>query len=104
MKRSWLLLPLLALAACNSSPNTTLELKNYDTACAVDADCKAVFVGDPCATACQCANAALNSSDYFREQSDLMAMTAICSNPPGTCTESCATPVPACNKGTCALP
>jgi hypothetical protein len=104
MKRLWLPLSLLALAACNSSPDTTVELSNYDTACTVDADCRAVFVGDPCATGCQCLNAALNKGDYFREQSDLQAMTAICSKAPPACNEACAVPVPTCNKGTCAVP
>jgi hypothetical protein len=103
MKRPWLLLPLLALAACNSTTDTNIQLSSYDTACKVDADCRAVFVGDPCTTACQCANAAVNASDYFREQSDVMAVTTLCSSTP-VCNAACAEPVPTCNKGVCAVP
>jgi hypothetical protein len=104
MKRPWLLLPLLALAACNNDLDTTLQLSNYDTNCTVDADCKAVFVGDPCSTPCQCPNAAINVVDVPHEQSDLMAVTAVCATPPSTCTTSCVEPTPTCSAGVCSLP
>ena len=104
MKRLCLGLTLLAFAACSSGTDTTLQLSSYDTACNVQADCAAAFVGDPCATTCECPNAAINRSDLPREQSDLMAMTALCNTPPGACTVSCVEPMPTCNAGVCALP
>jgi hypothetical protein len=104
MQRPWLLLSLLALASCSSGVNTTLQVSNYDTACTADADCKAVFIGDPCATKCQCPNAAINSVDVPREQSDLMAVAALCTSSPGVCTASCIQPTPACTAGHCTLP
>jgi hypothetical protein len=104
MKRLWLLLPLLALAGCNDGVSTTLQLSNYETTCSTEADCIAAFVGDPCETTCQCPNAALNQADFPREQSDLMAVTALCATPPATCTMACPSPAPTCTKGVCGLP
>ena len=104
MKRLWLPLSLLALAACNDGLDTNLQLSSYDTSCNVEADCIAAFVGDPCTTTCQCPNAAINVTDYSHEQTDLMAMTALCSAPPAVCKVSCAVPTPACKSGVCTLP
>jgi hypothetical protein len=101
MRLRWL--ALLSLAGCGSSTDTTLHISNYKTTCAVASDCAAVFIGDPCATACRCPNAAISNTATIQEASDLAAAEALCTKAPGVCTASCVTPQATCAQGTCAL-
>jgi hypothetical protein len=101
MNKLWL--SLLALAACGSGSATTLQISDYNTACTSASSCAAVFVGDPCASACKCPNAAIDNRDTIREASDLAAAEALCTSPPPGCTESCSMPQATCTLGVCAL-
>jgi hypothetical protein len=99
-----LALALLALAACGgTSTDTTLLISNYKTTCTAASDCAAVFIGDPCASACRCPNASINTTATLQQASDLAAAEALCTSAPGVCTASCVTPTAACTQGVCAL-
>jgi hypothetical protein len=97
-------LALVALAACGgSTSDTTLHISNYETTCAVASDCAVVFIGDPCASACRCPNAAISTTATIQEASDLAAAEALCTTSPGGCTVSCVVPTASCAQGVCAL-
>ena len=65
---------LLALCACGG---TEINSGSYDRACTVDANCAPVFQGDACAP-CRCSNAAVNSSQVARYESDLLNLRTRC--------------------------
>lgn len=99
-----LALIVLALAACGgTSTDTTLLISNYKTTCTAASDCAAVFIGDPCTSACRCPNAAIDTTATLQQASDLAVAEALCTNAPGACTESCVTPTVTCAQGVCAL-
>jgi hypothetical protein len=104
MKSPSVLLPLLALAACGSGMSTTIQPNHYDTSCQADVDCSAVFVGDPCTTACQCTNAAINVADLPRARSELAAAEGRCTGSRPVCNMACTVPVAACIQGVCRRP
>ncbi len=102
MTKRWLWL--LAVAACGGGgSDTTLQISNYYTFCSQDSDCAAVFIGDACASACKCPNAAINNTDTIREGSDLAGAESLCTTMPAPCTASCTNLQVACVAGTCAV-
>ena len=63
---------LLALSACSSSTEATLE--GFDTSCDVPEDCEAVLLGDVCA--CACSYGAINIAEgdaWAAQDADLRA-------------------------------
>jgi hypothetical protein len=98
MKRTLQIMTLLlAFGACGSP---TLDGASFDTACVADQDCVGVFLGDPCSSACDCPNAAINKSDLARYQSDLAADRAACSSK-SACVADCVAPTATCKLGVC---
>lgn len=74
------------LGACSDS---MLSLDDYDTSCAVDGDCVAVFIGDVCPCGGGCANAAINQRDHEQYREDRADAYDSCSEQldcmPGPC-------------------
>jgi len=73
------------LAACSSSPSTTIQASNYDQSCATSADCVAVVVGEICGCASQMA--AINVKDEARYEADANEAASHC--PPSNGSYSC---------------
>jgi hypothetical protein len=99
---AWPALALLVLLACSgagcSNTDHTINLADYNTACAADSDCWPIDVGDVCGACCP--TGAINVSDYSRYSSDLSARREGCPRiyPDCFCPE-----VAACVAGHCAL-
>jgi hypothetical protein len=64
------------MSACSDS---TLSIDDYDTSCAVDDDCVAVFIGDVCPCGGGCANAAINKRDQEQYREDYQDAYDSCS-------------------------
>jgi hypothetical protein len=87
--------------ACGGS----VDARQYEQRCTVDADCVAVHSGELCQTCGGCPNAAINASAKSDYDADVKAISATC--PPKLGTVECAAcfaPTPVCTAGVCALP
>ena len=90
-------LPSCFQGVCRARTPFFIDAEVYDTACDIDADCIAIFTGDPCAS-CQCSTAAVSLASY--EQNPPPEQQ--CTPEPPTC--DCAPQTNAtCNNGTCVI-
>jgi hypothetical protein len=93
----------LAEPACGGSggPGTVVHATDYNQKCMVDGDCTAVYDGDLC-SACLCKNAAINSADAARYQTDSSSRAQQCQGGSPCATPNCTDLAAYCNHGTCA--
>lgn len=101
MRSLLLLLFFVALAGCNSSGNSSVDIRasNYDQTCTQASDCMIISEGSCCP---QCAFAAISKAGAAAYQEDekkrqAACVGAKCALPP------CAAPELACMNGKCSL-
>ena len=97
MRSTLMLVASLVVMACD----TTLEAKDYSKACAVDAECVAVYVGPGCQVCGGCANDAINVSSKAKYDADARAVASACPprvGPTPLCA-ACEQPVAVCTAG-----
>lgn len=101
------LLPLATtlLISCGTMPTPTLQLADYSSACGVDADCVAVYIGPLCQVCGGCSNAAINVADQAKRDADAASASRSCppqTGPRPVCA-ACREPAATCDAGVCAL-
>lgn len=92
------LLLLLVSCACGS---TVIDVHSLSHACAVDADCVAVYAGDAC-QACHCSNTAIAASARSLYDAEANAASSACRYR-AVCSADCGLPPVQCSQGVCVL-
>jgi hypothetical protein len=97
----------LAVSGCSSSEEesdgpASFDVSSYDKSCAANSDCVRVYSGDPCG--CDCAVAAIASSEQARYQADADAYrTRTCPDGALVCGPCPPAPTVSCVDGQCAV-
>ncbi len=96
-------LPLVIQCGAKSNAATcSMSVKDYDTSCNVDADCRGVPSIPPCEDLCHdCAQAAVSVRDFDRYMADYRSLSA--SHDLGRCIGCPNVPLPCCREHTCSL-